>query len=62
VKNNRFRTEILRLILNIYEQKQGGNFDYYKIAKCQFFLNKPDLTATLLSRLVSEEDKYLAAY
>ena len=34
VKSKDFRTEILRLLLLIYENKQGGKFDYYKIAKC----------------------------
>lgn len=52
VKNKSFRTEILRLLLLIYEQKQGGKFDYYKIVKCQFFLSIPESTAILLSRIV----------
>jgi hypothetical protein len=50
--NKEFRSEILRLLLLIYENKQGGHFDYYKIVKCQFFLNIPEATAVLLSRLI----------
>ena len=52
----------------IYEQKHGGgNFDYYKIVKCQFFLNIPEATAVLLSRLIKtsndgDESNYLVAY
>mmetsp|Transcript_39589 Transcript_39589/g.38117 ORF Transcript_39589/g.38117 Transcript_39589/m.38117 type:complete len:93 (-) Transcript_39589:102-380(-) len=34
VKNKGFRNEILRLLVGIYENKQGGNFDYFKICKC----------------------------
>jgi 26S proteasome regulatory subunit N2 len=69
VKSNKgFRNEILRLLLLIYEQKNGGgNFDYYKIVKCQFFLNIPEACATLLSRLIQtssddQESNYLVAY
>lgn len=61
VKSKTFRTEILKLLLIIYEQKQGGRFDYYKIVKCQFFLTIPEATAILLSKIVSTED-YLVAY
>jgi len=52
----------------VYESKQGGgNFDYYKIVKCQFFLNIPEATAVLLSRLIQssadgDESNYLVAY
>lgn len=65
--NKEFRSEILRLLLLIYENKQGGNFDYYKIVKCQFFLNIPEATAVLLSRLIQskadgDESNYLVAY
>lgn len=67
--NKEFRTQILRQLLAIYEVKQGagGHFDYYKIVKCQFFLNIPEATAVLLSRLVQSssdgnESNYLVAY
>ena len=66
--NKGFRNEILRLLLLIYEQKNGGgNFDYYKIVKCQFFLNIPEACAILLSRLIQsssddQESNYLVAY
>jgi hypothetical protein len=55
----------LRLLLAIYENKggaQGGNFDYYKLVKCQFFLNIPEAASVLLSRLVQDEANYLIAY
>jgi len=65
--NKSFRNEILRLLLLIYEGKHGGNFDYYKIVKCQFFLNIPEACAILLSRLIQsssddQESNYLVAY
>lgn len=31
-------------------------FDYFKIYKCQFFLNIPDSTAILLGKLLNSED------
>jgi 26S proteasome regulatory subunit N2 len=35
IKSKVFRTECLRLLLLIYQQRNdSGNFDYYKIAKC----------------------------
>jgi len=61
IKSKDLRNEILRLLLLIYEQRQGGRFDYYKIVKCQFFLSIPESTAILLGRIVSTED-YLIAY
>ena len=51
VASKDFRTEVLRLLLIIYQNKQDGNFDNYKIAKCQFFLNLPEGTAALLESL-----------
>ena len=66
VKNKGFRTEILMLLIKIYETKQGGSeskrFDYYKICKCQFFLNMPDSAANLLVKLVCSDDTYLVGY
>ena len=61
MRSKSFRTEILRLLLLIYEQKQGGRFDYYKIVKCQFIMNIPEATGILLRRIVSTDD-YLVAY
>jgi 26S proteasome regulatory subunit N2 len=63
--NKQFRSDILRLLLAIYETKSGvsqGNFDYYKLVKCQFFLNIPEAAAALLSRLVQDDQNYLVAY
>lgn len=48
IRNKEFRTSLLRMILLIYQRKQESstdNFDHYKIAKCQFHLNLPELTA-----------------
>ena len=61
VKQKRTRDELLRLLLLIYESKQGGHFDYFKILKCQFFLNHPEATALLLTKLV-EQGKHLIAF
>lgn len=33
VKNKDFRTEILRTLLSIFETKQSGKYDYFKIVK-----------------------------
>jgi len=55
------------MILLIYQRKQAStidNFDYYKIAKCQFHLNLPEGTAQLLERLMEVEnsDQFLVGY
>jgi hypothetical protein len=55
----------MKLLLMIYQQRNdSGNFDNYKIAKCQFQLSYPDETALLLEKLVKnlENDLYLDAY
>jgi len=63
VNKKEFRTEVLRLLLLIYQNRNdSGNFDYYKIAKCQFYLQKPEGTASLLEKLVKSEESYLDAY
>ena len=64
VPSKEFRSEILRLLLIIYQNRSGsGKFDPYKIAKCQFFLQIPEGTAALLENLVkSDGDSYLHAY
>ena len=63
IKSKDFRSEVLRLLLAIYENKQGGRFDYFKICKCQFFLNTPESTAILLERLIStDNDDFLIAF
>ena len=64
IKSKDFRTEILNVILDVYESRPGTtskDHDYYKIAKCQFALNRPDLTAKLLMKLLTSDD-YLIAY
>lgn len=67
IKSKDFRTEILNVILEVYETRpdQGGNdHDYYKIAKCQFHLNRPNDTAKLLMKLLTsaKEGEHLNAY
>ena len=66
IKSKEFRTEILNTIMEVYEgREEGGNdHDYYKIAKCQFHLNRPDATAKLLMKLLSstKPDEYLIAF
>ena len=68
VRNKDFRIDILRMILQIYENKQSvgtsDDYDFYKIVKCQFYLNLPDSTATLLERLILSDkpDDFLVAY
>jgi 26S proteasome regulatory subunit N2 len=61
VKSKKTRDELLRLLLLIYENKQGGQFDYFKILKCQFFLKHPDATAGMLLKLCGQGD-HLVAY
>mmetsp|Transcript_19208 Transcript_19208/g.32733 ORF Transcript_19208/g.32733 Transcript_19208/m.32733 type:complete len:557 (+) Transcript_19208:3-1673(+) len=65
LKSNDFRTEVMKLLLMIYQNRSdSGKFDYYKIAKCQFHLQYPDETAQLLEKLVQEpeSESYLDAY
>lgn len=63
VNKKEFRTEVLRLLLLIYQNRNdSGNFDHYKIAKCQFYLQKPEGTASLLEKLAKEDKSCLDAY
>ena len=66
IKSKDFRTAILNVIMEVYEGKNdlGDDNDFYKIAKCQFHLNRPELTAKLLMKLLgsTKEDEYLIAY
>ena len=63
VEKKEFRTEVLRLLLLIYQNRNDqGNFDHYKIAKCQFYLQIPEGTASLLEKLAKDEDQFLHAY
>lgn len=63
VKNKNFRQDILQLLLRIYETREhSADFDPYKIAKCQFFLNVPEATAIFLTKLLKSENEYLRAY
>lgn len=56
IKQKDFRTEVLRMILLIYQTKpQGAGLDYFKIAKCQFYLGLPESTAILLDKLIHDE-------
>jgi len=56
----------LRTILLIYQRRQAeinsANFDYFKIAKCQFALHLPESTGALLEKLLTNEDNYLKGY
>jgi 26S proteasome regulatory subunit N2 len=64
-KNQEFRKELLRTILQVYEKEQDGqDHDYYKIVRCQFLLDLPKETADLLERLVvsDNDNDYLTAY
>jgi 26S proteasome regulatory subunit N2 len=65
IKSKVFRTDVLKLLLMIYQKRNDqGNFDHYKIAKCQYHLNLPVGTAALLEMLVKQTDSksYLHAY
>ena len=66
IKSKDFRTAILNTIMEVYESKNdlGNDNDFYKIAKCQFHLNRPELTAKLLVKLLhsTKNDEYLIAY
>jgi 26S proteasome regulatory subunit N2 len=64
LKSKDFRTEVMKLLLLIYQNRNdSGNFDYYKIAKCQFYLQISEGTASLLEKLVKMEGQaYLDAY
>jgi len=65
IKSKSFRTEVMKCLMVIYQNRNDqGNFDYYKIAQCQFHLHLPEGTASLLEKLVKEQDseQYLNAY
>lgn len=60
VKQKRIRDDLLRLLLSVYEHKQGGKFDYFKILKCQFFLKLPDAAAIMLLQLIAKGETHIA--
>lgn len=65
VKSKKFRTDVLRILVLIYQKKiDSGDFDHYKIAKCQFYLNMPESTAAMLEKLckIQVGNAYLDAY
>ena len=64
ILSKQFRNQVLQLLLRIYEKATGGVYDYFSLCKCQFFLNVPEATASLLSRLLDApgERDYLVAY
>ena len=65
IKSKTFRTNVLKLLLLIYQNRNDkGDFDHYKIAKCQFHLGLPEGTASLLEKLIKDLDgkDYLDAY
>jgi hypothetical protein len=47
--------------MRIFESRESGRFDYFKISKLQFFLNLPESTAILLGRIINTDD-FLVAY
>lgn len=66
IKSKNFRTDVLRLLLLIYQKRNDqGTFDYYKIVQCQFALSLPEGTFAVLEKLVKsneERNNYLDAY
>ena len=65
LKSKNFRTEVMRLLMIIYQNRNDqGDFDFYKIAQCQHYLNIPEGTASLLEKLckIPDGDQYLDAY
>ena len=64
ILSKEFRNKVLQLLLRIYEKATGGVYDYFSLCRCQFFLNVPEATASLLSRLLNApgEGDYLIAY
>lgn len=53
IKSKNFRTDVLRLLLIIYQKRTDeGNFDYYKIVQCQFALGLPEGTYQVMEKLV----------
>jgi len=65
IKSKSFRTDVLKILLLIYQKRtDSGDFDHYKIAKCQFYLSMPDSTALMLEKIVKvkEGNSFLNAY
>ena len=66
IKSKIFRTDVLRVLLLIYQKRNDeGNFDYYQIVQCQFYLGLPEGTVQILEKLVKSNDErnnFLDAY
>ena len=54
-----YRREILELLIEIYQAKSS---DYFNLTNCQFFINDPEATAVLLTKLLESDDDTLKAY
>ena len=50
------------MLVEIYESQAQDNLDYYNLSKCQFFLDVPESTSLLLSKLLEDDDNQLVAY
>lgn len=61
VYNKEFKNEILELLVKVYESN-AHSLDYQSLTRCQFFLNVPEATGAVLSKLLEDDKKYLLAY
>ena len=66
VKHPDFRSKVLNMILLVYHRRQANidssNFDFFKIAKCQYALDKADSTGQLLEKLMRSDTNHLQGY
>lgn len=66
VKHPEFRAKVLNMILLVYHRRQANidqaNFDFFKIAKCQYALDKAESTGQLLEKLMRSDTNYLQGY
>ena len=62
IESKEFRSDLLKLLIDLYLQQGEGQVDYYNLTKCQFFLKAPEATAEVLSKLCELDNEYLKAY
>ena len=62
IDSKEYRKDILKMLVEIYESQTQQDLDYYNLSKCQFFLDEPESTSILLSRLLESEEGQLIAF
>ena len=56
IVSKEYRKDILKMLVEIYEAQTQDDLDYFNLSKCQFFLDVPESTSLLLSKLLEDDN------